>query len=755
VTKRILTNIFLSEEVFNEGFPVTLFEIIGCTTPKDAEKVANWFSAKFHRLPASHYSKDGRFYLAIATDEEVPQIIDCDKYHYILKLRDRAYRLFPHNENDKHTVENLLYRVIELHNYRHLEDLIWTRNKSQRIFCENETELLASEAEVLLYSGYRLSVEFLPDKRIGLILDSTTTLVDYDTLNDRLKKLGRERFEKEYNGEYVIFTNEKGVKKPRYFVKIRETYDIDSFKVEHYGKQISLRERFSNINPVRNKPFDEKEPVAEIKYFEKYEGNSDFVPLSTLQYSPDLEDLKETEDTKLLSAEIYANPQSKYEKIIKYLSYYNEIEVGKYITPIKLHFTKENYVSNLKEFDFPSLRFGDNHALDLIDWNTKRNWKYIKRDNLRKYGYYKQPSLDRILIIHHFHLNKNIVETFREELVKVINEWMLEYNVEDLDVIPIDNIQELDRFISHIKEEHPEIRYGAVLILNERMIKYDELKDCLNKYQVPSQGIKEWNCNKDNFDDEKLYHSILENTVAGLIGKCGGIPWILNNKLSADFYLGLDSGGPEKQRSWSCAYVFDGYGEKIHQREAEYYGKEGLPSSIFKKLIIESIEEKFERTKQQVQNLIIHRDGFLPKEEKKGLEAAINELRLHDVLTPDFYCVVVNIRKTSNFRIFSEINGKIRNPIIGTYKILDDRRAILVNTGFPVLAQSTAKPLLIEALSICGEYNIVNIVKDIFYLSELNWGSPTTGFKMPITIYYAEKMIEFARFKHKPTYLPL
>jgi len=755
MTKRTLTNIFLSEENFNEGFPVTLFEIIGCTTPKDAEKIANWFSFKFHRLPASHYSKNGRYYLTIASDEEVPPTIDCDEYHYKLELRDKAYRLFPHNENDKHTVENLIYRVIELHNYRHLKDLIWTRNKSQRIFCEKETELLGSEAEVQLYSGYRLSVEFLPDKRIGLVLDSTTTLVDYNTLNDRLKELGRERFEKEYNGEYVIFTDEKGVKRSRYFVKIREGYDIDSFKVEHYGKKLSLRERFSDINPIRNKPFDENEPVAEIKYFEKYEGNYDFVPLGTLQYSPDLRDLKETKDIKLLSDEIYANPQSKYDKILRYLSYYNEIEVGRYITPMKLHFTKENYASKLKEFEFPFLRFGDNHVLDPRGWGTKKRWRYIKRNNLNNHGYYKQPSLDRILIIYNPHFNKNIVESFRKELVKVLNEWRLRYNDDDLYIITIDNIQELERFIFRVKEKDPEIRHGAILILNERIMTYDDLKDCLNKHQVPSQGIKEWNCNKDNFDRKELYHSILENTIAGLVGKCGGIPWILNNKLSADFYLGLDSGGPEKQRSWSCAYVFDGYGERIHQREAEYYGREGLPGNIFKELIIESIEEKFRRTCEQVQNLVIHRDGFLPKEERRGLNAAIRELRLRDAITSDFYCLVVNIRKTSNFRIFNDINGKINNPLIGTYKVLDDRRAILANTGFPLLAQSTAKPLLIEVLPICGEYNIEDVVRDIFYLSELNWGSPMTGFKMPITIYYAEKMIEFAHFKHKPTHLPL
>ncbi len=706
-------------------------------------------------MPASYYSKDGRCYLAIASDEEVPPTINCEKCHYKLELREKVCRLFPHNENDKRTVENLMYRVIESHNYKHLKERIWTRNKSQRIFCEKETELLGHETEVQLYPGYRLSVEFLPDKRIGLVLDSTTTLVDYNTLNDILKELGKEKFVEKFNGKYIIFTDEKRTPKPRYFVKIREGYNIDSFIEEHYGKKVSLRERFSEVNPIRNKPFDKNEPVAEIKYYEKYEGASDFVPLGTLQYSPDLEDLKETEDIKFLSGKIYAKPESKYDKILRYLSYYREIEVGKYLNPVRLHFTKEYFIYDIEELEFPSLKFGGDFVLNPSNQDIKNKWRFTKVDNLREHGYYKQPSLDKILIICNYSFNKQVVETFREEFLKVLKEWNLTYDINNVDIIPIKNIQELDRFISHNKGKDPEIRYGAILILNDRMIRYDDLKDCLNKYQVPSQGIKELNCNMANFNGKGIYRSILENTMAGLIGKCNGIPWILNDKLSADFYLGLDSGGPKGQRNWSCAYVFDEHGEEIHQREAEYYAREGLPSKIFKALIIEAVEKKFNSTNVNVGNLVIHRDGFLPKAEMNGLEAAIEELKMKGFLSSDFRCIVVNIRKASNFRMFNEINRGIKNPIIGTFCILDNKRAILSNTGFPLLSQSTAKPLLIEVLPICGDCNIKDVVKDIFYLSELNWGSPMTGFKMPITIYYAEKMIEFAHFKHKPTHLPL
>jgi hypothetical protein len=39
----------------------------------------------------------------------------------------------------------------------------------------------------------------------------------------------------------------------------------------------------------------------------------------------------------------------------------------------------------------------------------------------------------------------------------------------------------------------------------------------------------------------------------------GGRPWVLNKKLSADFYVGLDVGGDKNARV-ACYTFFDGYG---------------------------------------------------------------------------------------------------------------------------------------------------------------------------------------------------
>jgi len=248
---------------------------------------------------------------------------------------------------------------------------------------------------------------------------------------------------------------------------------------------------------------------------------------------------------------------------------------------------------------------------------------------------------------------------------------------------------------------------------------------------------------------------MIDIVTSSLITKCGGIPWILKHPLMGEFYLGLDSGGEKDKRSWSSAFIFDEFGESISSQNAKGFSKEGLPKDDIKELILKAYGLHQKRKNEQLKNLIIHRDGFITESEMEGLRDALSLLQQQGAFSPRFFCSVVNIKKGNNFRLFNWKNGHAVNPIIGSYIKLDDSRAVLCTTGHPVLTQSTAKPLLIEVKNMIGRYQIDSAVRDIFNLSELNWGSPKTGFRMPVTIYYAEKMIEFSEFTHKPSYLPI
>lgn len=748
--KRNFSNVFASWEVLDSGLPVILYEIIGCVDSGDAEKVSNWFSWEY-RIPTAPYSVDSKKCLAVASDQILPEKIQCKEHKYDLHILEKNHYLTPKRPDDRVTVENIVYRSIWSHYYKKMQTMFWMRNRTQRVLCENETEMMGSSSGTLLYPGFRLSVEFLLNHRIGLVLDSRSTLVDPNPLDYYFENLGPEEFKERYYGEYVIFTDEKGNKKPRYFVGIREGQTLDSITENVMGMEISLKTKYANTNPITKQPLKDEEKIAAIKYTEKSKQKSFFVPLSTLQDSPDLDDLKESGDMNVLSKEIYISPENKYEYIKRYLKLFQGLKIGKYNKPLLLHFSNDNTDLKFTTVGLPELQFADRKVLQVTNEVFKK-WRYIKKNAVNEFGYYKKPTLDRIIIIHSKTFPKKNVEPFRQEFVKVLEEWNISISLDDIEIIPgMADQEELEKFIKNNID--PEIRYGAILILGDRGIPYDTLKETLNKYHIPSQGVRE--VVLKNRSSSSHYHSKLENVVAGIGAKCGGIPWVLSNRLSTGFYIGLDSGGEENKRCWSCAFVFDGSGKRIHQTEAKFYSKEGLPSKEFERLVLDATKKKIRSTGGKIDSLVIHRDGFLPQQELQGLRNAIKKLKEQDKLTSGFNCLIVNIRKTSNYRILSEINGHITNPQIGTYFLIDSERAVLATTGDPVLGQSTAKPLLIEVKCIEGDFNIHDVVRDLFYLSELNWGSPTTAFKMPITLYYAEKMIEVAHLKHKPTYLPV
>jgi len=92
---------------------------------------------------------------------------------------------------------------------------------------------------------------------------------------------------------------------------------------------------------------------------------------------------------------------------------------------------------------------------------------------------------------------------------------------------------------------------------------------------------------------------------------------------------------------------------------------------------------------------------------------------------------------------------------MGDHFIIDDNTAVLATTGRPTLSQGTAKPLLIELETIKGSFDVAKIIRDVFYLSELNWGSPLLSIKLPITIKYADAISSLISKGIEPTTLPL
>lgn len=233
------------------------------------------------------------------------------------------------------------------------------------------------------------------------------------------------------------------------------------------------------------------------------------------------------------------------------------------------------------------------------------------------------------------------------------------------------------------------------------------------------------------------YWNKILNTCAGLLGKMGCRPWILGQPLSSSVYIGIDIGG-RKGKVLCYSYVFDQYGRHLGIEQLGPQEKEAIEPDDIRRMIVKIVNEKVKGTAEK---LVIHRDRQLAKGEMLGIKQAVLHLIDGERMVKEPVVIGVNLRKTVPFRLYEVKDSEEKGCFIGSYLILDRNRGILATTGQPVLRQGIAKPMLIEAVNIVGEESIENVIKDVYCLAHLNWGSIVQEMKMPVTIKYAEDLV--------------
>ena len=266
---------------------------------------------------------------------------------------------------------------------------------------------------------------------------------------------------------------------------------------------------------------------------------------------------------------------------------------------------------------------------------------------------------------------------------------------------------------------------------------YNPFKTIWAEANIPSQMISMKTAHlfargKAEGTKSKYY---LHNIILGILGKTGGIPWIINKMPGeVDCFVGLDIATLEKGIHYpACSVVFDksgrllGFykpknaqrGEKIETR---------ILQDIFDQLIF-SYEDKFGETPK---NIMIHRDGFSNENDEwyekyfgvKGIEYTL-----------------VEVRKNISSKLAIIEDGAIKNPGMG-YCIYNSNKGYLVTTNMKN-KKGSPNPLLIEKK--CGNISMAVILTQILYLSQLHVGS-TQKMRLPITTGYADKICKNREF---------
>ncbi len=220
----------------------------------------------------------------------------------------------------------------------------------------------------------------------------------------------------------------------------------------------------------------------------------------------------------------------------------------------------------------------------------------------------------------------------------------------------------------------------------------------------------------------------LHNIVLGILGKVGGIPWIVKDMpAGVDCFIGLDVAMMDKGIHYpACSVVFDRFGRmlgffkpKLAQRGEKITTE--ILQDIFDQVII-SYEDSYG---DKPRNIVIHRDGF-SNEDAEWYE--------HYFKAQGINYSIIEVRKNVGAKVIDE-NTEDKNPPMGAC-VFNDKKAYLVTTLMKN-KKGSPNPLLIE--KSCGDISMVDAVTQVLYLTQLHVGS-TNKLRLPVTTGYADKI---------------
>ena len=259
---------------------------------------------------------------------------------------------------------------------------------------------------------------------------------------------------------------------------------------------------------------------------------------------------------------------------------------------------------------------------------------------------------------------------------------------------------------------------------------YNPFKTIWAESNIPSQMISlntaNLFLNETTGNHSKFY---LFNIVLGILGKTGGIPWIVKDMPgNVDCFVGLDVATMEAGIHYpACSVVFDKYGRLLSFYKPKQAQKgEKIEIRILQDIfdqVIFSYEEEYGETPKSI---VIHRDGFS------------NE---NDEWYHNYFCskgisyTIVEVRKNISSKLIRYVDDEIVNPEIGNC-VWNQKEAYLVTTNMKN-KKGSPNPILIEKK--CGDIKMSDIITQILCLSQLHVGSIQKT-RLPITTEYADKI---------------
>lgn len=292
-------------------------------------------------------------------------------------------------------------------------------------------------------------------------------------------------------------------------------------------------------------------------------------------------------------------------------------------------------------------------------------------------------------------------------------------------------------------EEAPDCSVVVAVIPDEELYPYFEdpympLKRALAERGLPSQMVTYSTCRHLSSNSYVLFNLALD-----IFCKAGGIPWILQSPFHSELLIGFE------QMNGSVVYAY----LRSHPRFKFHWGLSSLDVvSLLPKVLREACEGA-------VKGVAVMKEGRFTDVELIQLRDAFKRTVGEGLVDPSCPWFAVEVKRKVVSRILRFAGRLGENPEKGIYLQLDHSKALLCTTGFPErplwTLQSPVRPVMVEvAEASTWDFQLVSILRDVFWASELHWASAFLSAKLPINLLYPSRVARFAKAGVQPHTLP-
>ncbi|WP_412467099.1 hypothetical protein [Pedobacter sp. KLB.chiD] len=776
------TDIFRIENLHMLSGDFVMFEIVGLQDSEDYDNNIQYIVKKLSyalKHPVTVIHQHGKPFLVIRNDAK---IIDSVPSEFRVKRDDMIYlnrvdKTFPIDFVNYESVKEIVLRFLQFDIQTELNKLpmLWQPTSGDAFFSQDPIKVVDG---VAIYNGFFVRVVEIPGGGLGFSIDVTKKYISEAPLPVHLTRKDFQRL----GGSRPHFIYQYGGQKYEFRAEQYSDLDASQFKFQRPtdGATVSLledvRSKFGHSMPpeVANLPDN-----ASVLIY-KTNDNEERRVIAGLCYQ-----VFDTEDPKVGKLHRQSILEPFYRRMYTraaFQRYFKNIQFGR----VKLNINPEPVKVPKKKFFVPDMLLGGNTVLTtnrrLTDAHvvTLRDLGKTRKALLTDKGFYSVASFEKQYFVVPetvFNMYGNR-DYFLSDLIAKVDSMHPTETGWQPEIIIYDNRNKKDsvdvgfEILRKIKEKVKNQKGGYAVVMlpsNVERVKrqHDQLAALVVSECLGEHGLTASIMHSDTLDSCFVYkkaggvssYEIKREMAGRYTGYVFGVavnqvllnnerwPYVLNTPLNADLTIGIDV----KKQIAGFTFV-DKYSKNILTQFDKSSNRERLTTGQVLKMLVQNITKMERHLDYAIQNIVIHRDGRIFQREKDGILQAVVVLKQKNVLPENCSVNILEIPKHSivPFRLFEVTgpydmrnerrdNGKVLNPEIGSYVMLNAKEAFVCTTGREFRHQGSSIPLYVKYNS--GVMAFEKVLKDLYYLSCLAYTKPDDCSRFPVTIKITDRRI--------------